>query len=151
MYLILKNKQRLIRLTTLLVGVTMLGFSLPNAWAGTDSLQVAVKQGEHIFTTETFGGRGITCQSCHMAGGRTMGEAPNGIKIPSLTNAAAIFPRFNPKTQRVVTLQNQIEACIAGAIGGQPIKNGGLQMTDLVSYLTSLAHGQRINMGGKPK
>ena len=36
------------------------------------------------------------------------GKLPNGKVIPSLSNAAAIFPRYNPKAKRVLTLDDQI-------------------------------------------
>ena len=145
------ERKRIAHFTGPLLGAMVLGLSLPSAWAGTGPLQAAVQQGSHIFAADTFKGRGRTCQSCHLAGGKTQGEAPNGAKIPSLINAAAIFPRFNPQRKRVVTLEDQIEACIAGGIGGRPLKYGGRKMAALVSYLTSLSHGQPIDMGGKPK
>ena len=145
------ERKRLAYFTGPFLGAVVLGLGLPSAWAGTGPLQAAVQQGGHIFATDTFKGRGLTCQSCHLAGGKGVGKAPNGSKIPKLTNAAAIFPRFNPRAKRVVTLEDQIEACIAGGIGGRPLKYGGRKMAALVSYLTSLSHGQPIDMGGNPK
>ncbi len=93
----------------------------------------------------------MTCQSCHVEGGAALGKLPNGTAIPSLSNAAAIFPRFNPKANKVVTLEDQLRNCIAGALQGQPPAYGSEQLTQLVSYVTSLAQGTPLDMDGKPQ
>ncbi|MHB8569433.1 MAG: c-type cytochrome [Metallibacterium sp.] len=138
--------------TRLLAGVLVLGLCAPAAWAkGPDPLHAAIKSGSHLFTTDTFGGRGMTCQSCHSGGGKIAGQLANGSKIPSLSNAAAIFPRFSPKFGKVITLEDQIRGCIAGRLGGKPPAYGSQKLNDLVSYLTFLSNGKPIDMGGKPK
>ena len=136
----------------LLAGVLMLGLWAPNALAKVpDPLHAAIQRGSHIFATDTFGGRGMTCQSCHSGGGRIAGQLANGSKIPSLSNAAAIFPRYSPRAGKVITLEDQVRACIAGALGGKPPEYGSRKLTDLVSYLTFLSNGKPIDIGGKPK
>ncbi len=136
----------------LIVGVLLFGLCLPAAWAkAPDPLQAAVQRGAHLFTTDTFGGHGMTCQSCHSGGGKIAGQVAGGGKIPSLANAAAIFPRYSPRAGKVITLQDQIRACIAGALGGKPPAYGSQALTDLTSYLTFLSNGKPIDMGGKPK
>ncbi|MHB1616302.1 MAG: c-type cytochrome [Metallibacterium sp.] len=138
--------------TRLLAGVLVLGLCAPAAWAkGPDPLHAAIESGSHLFTTDTFGGRGMTCQSCHSGGGKIAGQLANGSKIPSLSNAAAIFPRFSPKFGKVITLEDQIRGCIAGGLGGKPPAYGSQKLNDLVSYLTFLSNGKPIDMGGKPK
>ncbi len=138
--------------TRLLAGVLVLGLCAPNAWAkGPDPLHAAIESGSHLFTTDTFGGRGMTCQSCHSGGGKIAGQLANGSKIPSLSNAAAIFPRFSPKFGKVISLEDQIRGCIAGGLGGKPPAYGSRTLTDLASYLTFLSNGKPIDMGGKPK
>ncbi len=138
--------------TRLLAGVLVLGLCAPNVWAkGPDPLHAAIESGSHLFTTDTFGGRGMTCQSCHSGGGKVAGQLANGSKIPSLSNAAAIFPRFSPKFDKVITLEDQIRGCIAGGLGGKPPAYGSQKLNDLASYLTFLSNGKPIDMGGKPK
>ena len=138
--------------TRLLAGVLVLGLCAPNVWAkGPDSLHAAIESGSHLFTTDTFGGRGMTCQSCHSGGGKISGQLANGGKIPSLSNAAAIFPRYSPRAGKVITLEDQIRGCIAGGLGGKPPAYGSQKLNDLVSYLTFLSNGKPIDMGGKPK
>ncbi|MDE2329683.1 MAG: c-type cytochrome [Bradyrhizobium sp.] len=114
-------------------------------------LEKAIRDGEALFVHETFGGAGNTCQTCHVEGGAGPGKSGKGDAIPSLANAATIFPRFNPKANKVETLEDKIGHCIAGALQGKPPAYGSEQMTQLVSYITSLAQGKPLNMGGKPQ
>ncbi len=104
------------------------------------SLAQAVAQGKAIFDRNEFGGV-RTCSSCHLNGGTTLGRLPNGAKIPSLIGAAAEFPRFKASQHGVVTLEQQIAHCIRGGVQGTPPAPDSPQMTDLVTYLTSLSKG----------
>lgn len=114
-------------------------------------LEKAIKNGKDLFKSNTFGGNGNTCETCHTAGGTKPGMTPGGMKLPSLSNAAAIFPRFNPKNNKVVTLEDQIMNCAAGGLQGKPPAYGSTEMNDLVCYITSLSQGKPIDMGGKPR
>ncbi len=69
---------------------------------------------------------------------------------PSLSNAATIYPRFAAKKNKVITLEDQIQNCVAGALRGKPPAYGSEQMTQLVVYITSLAQGKPLNLGGNP-
>jgi thiosulfate dehydrogenase len=113
-------------------------------------LQSAAKQGKDIFMHPSFGGNGKACNSCHHDGGTGPGALPNGTPLPSLNNAAAIFPRLNRKG-KLVTLQDQVHNCVAGAIEGTPPAYDSEQMRLLVVYLTSLSQGKTIDMGGRPR
>ena len=123
---------------------------LPPA-AAADALQQAVQDGKQLFMQESFGGKGMHCNSCHRGGGLEPGRLPNGQTIPSLSNAATIFPRFNPRQGRVLTLQDQVHNCVQGALQGTPPVPGSPRMAALISYLTSLSEGKSIHMGGKPQ
>ncbi|MBI1175638.1 MAG: cytochrome C [Sideroxydans sp.] len=121
------------------------------AAAGEPQLDQAVQQGKDLFSHATFGGNGKVCESCHLAGGTKPGQLPNGKAIPSLNNAAAIFPRFNPKANKVVTLGEQVRNCVAKALQGNPPEYGSAELNAIVSYLTFLAQGKPVDMGGKPQ
>jgi len=114
-------------------------------------LEKAVGEGKSLFAHNTFGGNGKVCESCHLAGGREPGRLPNGTSIPSLSNAAAIFPRYRAKDNRVVTLEDQVQTCVANALQGTPPVYGSVEMNALVSYITSLSQGKAMDMGGKPQ
>ncbi len=115
------------------------------------SLEQTVQEGKQLFMTGTFGGNGRRCNSCHRSGGTTMGALPNGVPIPSLNNAAAIFPRYNARLGAVQTLQDQVHNCVAGPLGGRPPAHDSREMVALISYLTSLSQGKPIDMDGKPE
>lgn len=133
-----------------LLGTLLLAAGIP-ALAASSPLETAIQNGKQVFSHETFGGKGRTCNACHSNDGVGPGKLPNGKAIPSLSNAAAIFPRYNPKAKRVVTLEDQIRACAKNALQGKPPAAGSEKLTELVTYLTSLSQGKPIDMGGKPK
>jgi thiosulfate dehydrogenase len=114
-------------------------------------LQSAIARGSNNFLHNTFGGSGRVCNSCHLGGGTQPGKLPNGDPIPSLTNAAAIFPRVREEDQALITLADQVRTCVAGAIKGKPPEYGSEELNTLVSYVTSLSQGKAIDMGGAPK
>ena len=74
-------------------------------------LERAVATGAHLFATATFGGNGRTCEGCHNDGGKAFGLLGDR-KLPSLLNAAAIYPRFSPGAGKVITLEGQVQSCI---------------------------------------
>lgn len=145
---------------------------LPHSAQASTALRQAVHAGARLFQEAHFGGHlqvplnahaafasalsdhastqntGITCATCHLHGGRTAGRLPDGRQIPSLRNAAAIFPRF--AHGRVVTLSHQIRHCVRQGLGGTAPAYGGRALVDLVAYLGALAHGQRIAIGAPP-
>jgi thiosulfate dehydrogenase len=137
---------------TMVMGLGLAAAGGPaGATADADSLQQAVERGKDLFMTATFDGKGRHCNSCHKGGGKVMGELPDGKQIPSLGNAAAIFPRYDEKHHRVKTLQDQVQQCALNALQGKPPAFDSAEMTELVSYITSLAQGKSIDMGGKPQ
>lgn len=138
-------------MASVLSGATLLTASFATqAAALSPQLQSAAAQGKDIFMHPTFGGNGKACNSCHHDGGTGPGALPDGTPLPSLSNAAAVFPRLNKKG-KLVTLQDQIHNCVAGAIEGTPPAYDSDQMRQLVVYLTSLSQGKTIDMGGKPR
>lgn len=135
------------------------------------ALQQAVARGAHIFNDDSFGShvkpvpdaasafaaldgaphggpRFMTCAACHIQGGLVRGRLPDGRRIASLRNAAAVFPRYSVKSHRVMTLEAQIRHCVRDGIVGRAPAYGSSTMVDLVSYLKSIAAGQRIAIGG---
>lgn len=123
----------------------------PAVYAVEPQLEKAILQGKNSFSHNTFGGNGKVCESCHIAGGKELGKLPNGKSIPSLVNAAAIFPRFRQKDDRVITLTDQVRSCVAMALQGTPPEYGSEELNSFVSYITSLAQGRAIDMGGIPQ
>jgi len=115
-----------------------------------ESIDAARDQGKTLFSHPSFGGNGRACQSCHLGGGLDPGRLPNGKTLPSLGNAAAIFPRIN-RQGKLMTIQDQVRHCVAGAIEGTPPDYDSREMRALVVYLTSLSQGKPIDMDGRPQ
>lgn len=130
--------------------VSIMLFAVMASAAHADSVVDAIAEGKALFTHPSFGGNGRACQSCHLGGGLEPGRLPDGKVLPSLGNAAAIFPRVN-RHGALVTLQDQVHNCVAGAIEGTPPAYDSPEMRSLVVYLTSLSQGKAIDMNGRPE
>ncbi|MBU6468497.1 MAG: cytochrome C [Betaproteobacteria bacterium] len=117
--------------------------------AANPDVEAKIKQGHQLFTSEKFQGNGRVCETCHVAGGHTAGHLPNGKAMPSLMNAAAVFPRI--RQGRVTTLEDQIRKCVGGAIEGTPPEYGSEELGALSVYITSLSQGKAIDLGGSPQ
>jgi thiosulfate dehydrogenase len=113
-------------------------------------LQQAIARGREHFLHDSFGGHGRVCDTCHLGGGTLAGKGPDGQPIPSLSNAAAIFPRVS-EDGRIITLSDQVRACVAGAIRGTPPAYGSDELNALLAYLGSLSQGKPLDMGGDPR
>jgi thiosulfate dehydrogenase len=150
-FIIKRDHKKISLMAALLLSSGLCTLGIHQAAATEPQLEKAIQDGEALFVHETFGGAGNTCQTCHVEGGAGPGKSSKGGAIPSLANAATIYPRFNPKANKVDTLEDKIGHCIAGGLRGKPPAYGSEQMTQLVSYITSLAQGKPLNMGGKPQ
>ncbi|MCI4679580.1 c-type cytochrome [Rhodoblastus acidophilus] len=121
-----------------------------SAGAAETPLDSAVATGAHLFATATFGGNGHTCESCHQNGGKGPGQIGDR-QLPSLVNAAAIYPRFSRGAGKVVTLEGQVQSCIKNGLRGTPPELGSPELVAITAYLGSIAKGQKIDIGGAPK
>lgn len=150
MHQVSMKHKKLLSLFLLTLAVTLSPLAMSSAQAAISGpLAKAVAKGKDMFEHDTFGGGGMTCQSCHTAAGKGATVLPNGKHFPSLVTAAAVFPRYKARAGKVITLEDQIHGCIAGALGGKPPAYGSAGMNALVSYLTSLSQGKPVDMGGK--
>jgi thiosulfate dehydrogenase len=135
-----------------LLGLVLGSWMVVAQGAGLDpELDKVAQQGKDLFSHATFDGNGAFCESCHRNGGVGPGRRPDGQAIPSLTNAAALFPRYKAKAGRVCTLQDQIRGCVGMALQGKAPAYGSDELTALTVYVTSLAQGKPLDMGGKPQ
>ena len=130
--------------------VAALACAAPAA-AADSPLQQAIARGRDHFLHDTFGGAGRVCNSCHLGGGAQPGRRPDGVAMPSLTNAAAVFPRLAEDGQTVITLSDQVRRCVAGAVKGDPPAFGSDALNTLVLYVSSLSQGKAVDLGAEPK
>ena len=117
-----------------------------SAEPSTNAMQNAIKNGATLFASTSLGSRGNSCMTCHRGGGRSKGMLPNGKSIPSLIGAAATFPHYNKRAGHVITLDMQVDSCIKNALMGKQLPYNSTKMVALVSYLTSLSQGSKINI-----
>ena len=152
MRLVISRGRKTMGLTAvILLSSVVCALGIQHAAAADPQLEKAIQDGKALFVHETFDGNGMTCESCHLNGGVGSGQTAKRPTIPSLTNAATIYPRFEAKKNKVITLEQKVQDCVAGAIKGKPPAHGSEQMTHLVTYVTSLAQGKPLNLGGKPE
>ncbi|MGD0493363.1 MAG: cytochrome C [Steroidobacteraceae bacterium] len=135
-----------------IAGAALAAFLVRAGVPADPQLQKAIARGADAFAHEKFGGSGRVCESCHLGGGLPAGRRPDGVAIPSLANAAAVFPRISgDEGHSLITLSDQVRACVAGAIRGTPPAYGSDELNSLVAYVTSLSQGKAIEMGGSPR
>src|SRR5690242_7103134 len=139
-----------VRIQAATFGAALLLSAAQPAGAAETPLEAAVATGAHLFTTATFGGNGRTCESCHLEGGKAPSQLGER-KLPSLLNAAAIYPRFSRSAGQVVTLEGQVRSCIRGGLEGTPPEPDSPDLVAITAYLGSIAKGQQVEIGGTPK
>ena len=139
-----------IRILPASVGAALLLSAAQSVGATETPLEMAVATGAHLFATATFEGNGRTCETCHKDGGKAPGQLGDR-KLPSLLNAAAIYPRFSPDAGKVITLEGQLRSCIKGGLAGTPPELGSPDLVAITAYLGSIAKGQRVEIGSAPK
>lgn len=127
------------------------GSSAASAATSQYAMHEAIQEGAQLFASSALGTNGMSCMTCHRAGGRTEGRLPNGKRIPSLIGTAATFPHYNQRSGRVVTLEMQLEHCVQAGLGGKPLAYDSPKMVALLSYLTSLSQGKPIHLQGLGK
>ena len=106
--------------------------SIPNGPKG-DSIRL----GERIFNeTPIYAaehtGANISCDSCH-AGHGTQPFASPMVGLP------AVFPQYNARAGRKITLKDRIQECFVRSENGKPLDDDGPEMTAVVDYITWLS------------
>lgn len=96
-----------------------------------------IREGEAIFMRPWRGGQGLSCESCHIAGG-TLTTYQHGVVVPSLLGAAAGYPTV--VNGQVRTLDEQINRCLK-SMGGAPLSSHDPRLQALNVYLRWLASG----------
>ena len=87
-------------------------------------------------------GAQMNCNSCHLSGGRAPGSAP-------YLNTARIFPGYNPRAGRQITIEDRINGCFLRSMNGKPLENNSPEMKAMVAYMEWLA--AKVPAGEKVK
>lgn len=88
-------------------------------------------------------GNGLNCNSCHMAQGKRPLSAP-------YINTINDYPKFMPRAQEVLNIQERINGCFRRSMNGIPINESSVEMDAMVAYMDWLRGdvkpGQRVDI-----
>lgn len=103
-----------------------------------------VYQGYLMFTqtpqaAPVYSGNGLSCSNCHLDAGRKADAAP-------LWAAYGMYPAYQAKTDRVVTLQERIQQCFVYSMNGLPPPLDSHEMAAIYAYAQWLARGQAVGV-----
>lgn len=92
----------------------------------------AIRLGQHIFEQTPryaagYVGNQMSCADCHLQGGRAAYSAP----LAGLTH---IFPTYNQRAGRVITLAERIQQCFVRSENGKPLAPDSREMKALLAY-----------------
>jgi len=102
-----------------------------------DELAASVARGMALFNDPGLGTNGMTCNSCHMAGGAVdggMGE----MKIRAFDHLSSQFPKYWRMSGRVMTLDQAVNFCVVNPLKGTALAWDSQELTDLVAYCASV-------------
>jgi thiosulfate dehydrogenase len=98
-----------------------------------------IRQGKLVFdqTPKYAGdyvGNRLACSDCHIRSGTAAYSAP-------MIDLEEIFPRFNKRAGRVISLQERFQECFIRSENGRPLPSGSPQMKALNAYVDWLSRG----------
>ena len=105
----------------------------------------SIRLGRLIFTqtpkyARTYVDDQLSCSDCHLAAGTAPFAAP-------IVGLPGLFPMFNKRANRVITLAERIEECFLRSENGHPLPYDGPAMAALIAYMQWLSQGQPAGQG----
>lgn len=79
-------------------------------------------------------GNGLNCSSCHIAGGTQANAGP-------FVGLTALFPMYNARDGRVISLQARINDCFERSMNGTALAWDSAQMNAMLMYIRWLSTG----------
>lgn len=103
-----------------------------------DPLSESIKRGyTYIHETNTaldpYVGNELSCSSCHANAGTT--------EAASFVGVTARFPEYNPRSAKVMTIEDRINGCMVRSMNGEKLPLDSQELRDMVSYLTYISTG----------
>lgn len=80
-------------------------------------------------------GNRMNCADCHIQNGTAAYAAP-------LVGLPGLFPMYNKRAARVITLEDRIQECFTRSENGRPLPYRSPELIAIVSYLQWLSQGQ---------
>ena len=102
-----------------------------------DSMGAAIRRGLALlrFTPESlpkYVASNVRCTSCHQNDGTKATSAP-------LTGAHARFPKYVPRSGRVITLADRVNYCVTRSLSGIALPADSREMNDILAYLAFIS------------
>lgn len=87
-------------------------------------------------------GNNLACSSCHGSAG-TDSTSP-------LTGVTAVYPAYNPRAGKVLTIEDRINGCFKRSMNGKPLEANSDEMRAMVSYLTFISKDVPVGIKERP-
>lgn len=98
--------------------------------------------------TKRYSGNNMDCQNCHLRAGTLK-------NVFGLVGSYTAYPELDPRSDKVITIQQRINQCMMRSLNGKPLPETGSEMNALVSYLkwlsTDVPKGKYTEGRGVPK
>lgn len=82
--------------------------------------------------TSRLAGNNLSCQSCHLDGGRKSGSA-------SFVGVANRFPQYRGREDKMGDLIERVNGCMERSMNGEALPDGGLEMQAIIAYMEWLS------------
>ena len=102
-----------------------------------DSMGAAIRRGLALlrFTPESLSKyvtSNVRCTSCHQNDGTKATSAP-------LTGSHARFPKYVPRSGKVITLADRVNYCVTRSLSGMALPVDSREMSDILAYLAFIS------------
>jgi cytochrome c len=105
------------------------------------AMKAAITNGKALFSDESLGTNGKTCNDCHMAGGTMEGKMGKMV-IKPFHEVNEKYPMYWMMAGKVMTLDQVINWCIMTPLEGEPLKWDDQRLADLAAYCSSVEHAE---------
>ena len=78
----------------------------------------------------------MSCSSCHLDGGTVAHASP-------YVGITPLFPSYQPRAGRVITIEDQLNACFLRSMSGSPLDDNSPDMRAMVAYMDWMKDGSR--------
>jgi thiosulfate dehydrogenase len=87
-------------------------------------------------------GNNLSCSSCH-------GTAGTDTTSP-LTGVTAVYPAYNPRSGKVLTIEDRINGCFKRSMNGKPLEASSDAMRGMVAYLNYISTDVPVGTKERP-
>lgn len=113
------------------------GFNLVDPEQSPPQVRDSVMRGYRIFMHTPFYANEyardqLSCTSCHLSAGNTIGGKNGGI---SLVGVTASYPQYSKRDQKVISIKDRINNCFQRSMNGFYVPKDSAVMLDLINYL----------------